>query len=245
MFLRNQIKKFLLKRNMIISQPPGQFNQFGWKLQQLKNRGAQIQTVLDGGAHAGEWSQDFVNVYPEVTSVLVEPRSEVQPLLKEFQATRKNCIVLQALLGASEGEVTFQNEGERSSILPNAAPGGGGKTETAHMLTIDGIVQKHGLGKIDLIKLDLQGAELIALTGATETLKTTQFVLLEVSLMPFQKGQPIVDEVVGFMKARNFVLYDISGLWCRSLDGALAQGDFLFIRQDHPLRSDLRWEATR
>ena len=83
------------------------------------------------------------------------------------------------------------------------------------------------------------------LAGATAALASAQAVQLEVSFIPILQGGPLVAEVVRFMAERGFRLYDILGLWHRPLDGALAQGDFLFVREGHPLLADPRWAAGR
>lgn len=243
MSLKSFIKEKLLEHGAVLSRPPGQFNVFQWKLEQLKARGAEIRCVIDGGACNGGWSAEFAEVFPEIVSVLIEPRADAQA---DLQAVARRCpkfIIVQALIGAVEQTIQFNSADAQSSILPDAEGKAFGKLEEARMTTIDRLAQVHGIAP-DYIKLDLQGAELEALRGATETLKTCSFVQLELSLLPFQQGQPVFSEVVNFMHERGYALYDIPALWHRPLDGSLAQGDFLFIRAEHPLRRDARWSNS-
>ena len=109
------------------------------------------------------------------------------------------------------------------------------------MTTLDALVRKMKLPFPELIKLDLQGAELQALAGASECLAHAQAVMLELSFIPLQKNWPLIGDVIPFMKERGFICYDIAGLWHRPLDGALAQGDFVFLNQNNKLRADSRW----
>jgi FkbM family methyltransferase len=83
-----------------------------------------------------------------------------------------------------------------------------------------------------LIKVDVQGAELTVLGGAQEVLKETDLVILEVSLFQFFTNGPQFFDVVSYMKERNFVVYDIFGGHLRPLDGALAQVDIAFAKED-------------
>ena len=87
-----------------------------------------------------------------------------------------------------------------------------------------------------MIKLDLQGAELAALDGATECLKRAKAVLLEVSFIDFERGMPQIADVLAYMKQKGFLPYDILALWHRPIDGAVAQGDVLFVPESSPLR---------
>ena len=53
-----------------------------------------------------------------------------------------------------------------------------------------------------------QGAELMVLAGATETLKKATFVQLEVSIIQFNKGSPCWHDVDEFLRRHGFYFYD-------------------------------------
>ena len=52
-----------------------------------------------------------------------------------------------------------------------------------------------------------------------------------------------MDDVLAFMKKYGFVAYDVVEIHRRPLDGALNQLDIMFVREDHPLRTDVRHYA--
>ena len=62
---------------------------------------------------------------------------------------------------------------------------------------------------IDFIKIDVQGAELDILNGGEKTIKNTQFVLAEVSLVEYNQGAPLIENVVDKMKEYGFHIVDI------------------------------------
>jgi hypothetical protein len=68
-------------------------------------------------------------------------------------------------------------------------------------------------------------------------------IVVEASLIATIRDAPEIDDIIGFCKAQGFVLYDVLGGGRRPLDGALAQLDLLFVKQDSPLRADRRWSA--
>ena len=57
-------------------------------------------------------------------------------------------------------------------------------------------------------------------------------VVLEVSLLGFFDGAPQFADVVGYMKTRGFVAYDVLPGWTRPLDHALGQVDIVFVQDD-------------
>ena len=81
----------------------------------------------------------------------------------------------------------------------------------------------------NMVKLDTQGYELEVLRGASRVLASVEVVLLEVSLIPINKGAPSFAEVVRFMADRGFKLFDFCSQ-IRRKDGVLWQSDLLFFR---------------
>jgi FkbM family methyltransferase len=67
---------------------------------------------------------------------------------------------------------------------------------------LDNITNK----KFDLIKIDTQGSEIDILKGGLKTLSHAKAVILETSVIAFNKGAPLQDEVIAFMKNNNFYL---------------------------------------
>jgi FkbM family methyltransferase len=238
------LKKLLMSRGIMLTQYLGQFDVLDPKLDFAKKRGLKINTVVDGGAAEGEFLGRIKAVYPDAAVLCIEPREDAHVSLKNHQRRFSNVHLAQVLIGPNEGTVPYNVSDTQSSVLPNSQGEKFGETKLAPMTTIDALVQKLGLPWPDLIKLDLQGFELEALRGAQECMKHAQALLLELSFLPLQKGMPLAGEVIAYVGERGFVIYDIPALWLRPLDGALAQGDFLFLKRDHPLRADARWSSS-
>ncbi|WP_244027898.1 FkbM family methyltransferase [Methylobacterium sp. E-016] len=72
--------------------------------------------------------------------------------------------------------------------------------------TLDDVVDH---GPIDFLKLDIQGAELMALQGAERMLARTGVIHCEVEFAEIYKGQYLFPEVQLFLNARGFSLIDI------------------------------------
>jgi hypothetical protein len=76
-------------------------------------------------------------------------------------------------------------------------------------LTLDRLVQKLSLREIDLIKIDVEGAELEVLEGGKEALDITKTVVID---MHYPLGSPRSHTIVDFMSSKGFAVK-----WLRDL----------------------------
>jgi hypothetical protein len=82
------------------------------------------------------------------------------------------------------------------------------------------------LGKIDLLKIDTQGSEILVMEGLGERLNDVEFIELECSLIEWNIGGCSLQEVIDFLK-NQFVIFDVIEL--HRLNGNdLFQIDILF-----------------
>lgn len=83
---------------------------------------------------------------------------------------------------------------------------------------------------IDFIKIDVQGAELDILNGGRDTLKRTKYVSLEVSLVEYNLGAPLIGDVVDKMREYDFYMLDIIEYhrFPQLYSGVIFQLDLLF-----------------
>jgi len=83
--------------------------------------------------------------------------------------------------------------------------------------------------EIDLLKLDVQGAEGMVLEGARETLRRVQSVWTEVSFRPLYEQSITFPGVYDFLRSEGFHLIALEDAY-RGNDGELLQADALFVR---------------
>jgi len=95
--------------------------------------------------------------------------------------------------------------------------------------TLDGVLETEGAEDVDLIKLDVQGAEHLVISGGHATLRRTQLVWIEVSFVRLYDGASLFHEVHDLMGQRGFRLLELEDSF-RSPDGELLQADALFAR---------------
>ena len=70
--------------------------------------------------------------------------------------------------------------------------------------TLESVCSREGITDIDLVHLDVQGAELTVLEGAGSLLERIGAIWMEVEAISLYEGQPLKPEVEHFMAARGF-----------------------------------------
>jgi FkbM family methyltransferase len=167
--------------------------------------------AIDVGAHVGEFTKQIYYNFPECKIVMVEANPNCEPHLR--------------LLGKSYDIVALSDkEGygnlhiEKTNLTPTGASLYKENTEwysegkyeiiTVPTSTLD-IKNYFENQQIDLLKLDVQGAELDILNGGEKTLQRTQYALIETSLLEYNQNAPLIDRVVDKMKEYGFYIVDI------------------------------------
>jgi FkbM family methyltransferase len=202
----------------------------------LRSLGYSPAAVIDVGVGNGTF--DLYDAFPNASFLLIEPLEEFRPVLDDIAQRYRASYVLAAAGGARgstvifvhahlEGSSVFQERGEQTGIV----------AREVEMVAIDDLCDEKSLTGPYLIKVDVQGGELVALSGAARSLSDAEVVILEVSLFQFVEGGPEVYDIVAFMKANGFVAYDMFGGHTRPLDGALAQVDIVFVKEHGVFRS--------
>ncbi len=72
--------------------------------------------------------------------------------------------------------------------------------------TIENFCRQNQISSIDFLHLDVQGAELLVLTGAKDFLKKIKTIWLEVENIKLYKNQPLRKDIEVFMKSHGFIL---------------------------------------
>ena len=213
------------------------------RLESLRAAGFRPRQIIDAGAFQGEWTRLALEVFPKSEVLMIEPQTTHRDALAALTAAHPGVKLRHALLGAKPQTVRFLIEGTNSRVIPGHwEPPAGSRIEERQMETLADIAVKEGFTGCDLLKLDLQGHELEALSGAGSLLGRCEVIMTEASWLRIG-DVPLAHEVIARFDAAGYRLYDVFGQNYRPLDGALWQTDFVFVRADSPLLADLRWSA--
>lgn len=215
-------------------------------LEDIKARGFSPRGIVDVGANRGNWARVARSVFPGAPMLMIEPQDEMEIHLSKAVAELPGSYYVKAGVGREEGELiqTIWEDLAGSSFLPrpdNAMLAAGTQRKTK-VTTLDTLLSgPHANLCPDLIKLDIQGFELEALSGASTTFGKTEVFILETSLFQFLPCMPITREVISFMADNNYELYDITEYIRRPHDGALGQVDLAFVKTKGMFRRESKW----
>lgn len=201
-------------------------------LSRLKSLGLTPRVCYDIGAHRGAWTREARRVFPASDYVLFEANAANRPAL---DAGGERYLI--AALGSEEG---VQREFYLSDGDPNATGASLYRENTVHyadatlrprlvtLRRLDALAAEQKLPPPDLIKIDVQGAELDVLAGAPETLKHCNAIVAELSLLNYNAGAPLLAEAIAGIDRLGFKCVDLCEVH-HTRNDILLQMDLMFV----------------
>jgi len=215
------------------------YSRYGIPISLLKYlQSSRLINLIDIGAHDGHFTH-ALNEYCGISNgILIEPLPHKSTQLRKiFPSPRYS--VIECVLSDRHGTINLEvNEAEYTSSIFNikrALPElsnvnlGGSKTLKCEARTLDEVVSLSKLSEIDLIKIDVQGAEHLVINGGIDTLKITNMIWIEVSFKPLYDYSSMFSDIYSLLNQNEFQLMEIEPGF-RSPSGELLQADCLFVR---------------
>jgi len=205
-------------------------------LRRLAARGFAPRGILDIGAYEGEWARLALEIFPGGRVLMIEAQPRLRPGLAALAAAWKDRLACEiALLGREDREAVtfFQMDtpyGSTGSSIYHEQTGFERTRIALPMRRLEVVAAGHAWAPFELMKIDVQGAELEVLSGAGTVLETVQAVFMEISFAEYNRGAPLFVETATAMNRYGFCLTDLADLR-RGRGGTLLQADALFLRQ--------------
>lgn len=180
---------------------------------------SQQPVILDVGAETGRTVANYRKVFPSARIFAFEPTPARVVELRERFAADALVTVVAAAVGASGGSAVLHvNRFEQTnSLLPTDDAGasfwGSDVLETdreveVRVVALDDFCREQGVDRVDVLKIDVQGAEMEVLEGARTLLErhAVSVVEFEVIVVPTYEGQHPLHEYLALMDELGYVL---------------------------------------
>jgi FkbM family methyltransferase len=170
---------------------------------------ARPAAVADFGAHRGEFFAAFTSEYPVSRALLIEADPALAESLKQAFGNEADVVHAAAVAEKKQGTVKFtrSTEPESSSVFSEwSAAHGIADQVTVPTLDFSDAVKRLG-GRLDLIKMDVEGAEI----GILESANASDLVSCGQLTVEFHDKRPPftrrdVDRVCGRMRAEGYAI---------------------------------------
>ena len=201
----------------------------------------QARLIIDVGAYTGETAEWFGEMFPNATVLAIEPFPESFAIL-EARATAQ---IVPFCFAAVDFDGTVQlhtnaiaHTNGIYSINPNSADSialaqvyneKGGSIHQSELLsgqlsvkaqTLDSFLSEEQIsGVIDLLKIDVQGAEIEVLKGSSLLLARTKTVLVEISLFDYYVHSSSIGAVEELLSPHGFSLWSVTDISRNPMNG--------------------------
>jgi FkbM family methyltransferase len=208
-------KKKLLGKNqnlVSINEP------YGVMAKLLKN--FEVTGIIDAGASDGHISKRLLRKFPSANIYAFEPNPLYTQPLRQYAKEERRFHPYFLALSDQEGDADLhvtESPGSTSLFTPgkhlkqmDSKATSVKSLEKVKVVTIDEWAKRNDNPEIQLMKFDIQAAELKALRGAVNVLRnSTLLVYTEICFNPIYEEGAIFSEIDSFLRKYGFALYDI------------------------------------
>ena len=192
----------------------------------LKELGLELNDIVDVGCHKGTWSERMKKIYPNANYYLVDATDVFKEELEKIGN------FYHAYVGQHSETRTFYKTKDVS-----ASTGSSLYKENSNTTFVEEEIFTQTLSEVlpdehyDLIKMDVQGAELEIIEGSLELFQKTKWVQLECPVFENNVGAPKFEHYINYMSNCGFRVFDIDNIYYNQ---RLMGIDFLFANKNLP-----------
>ncbi len=140
-----------------------------------------VRWILDAGANVGYATKWFADRFPNATVIAIEPDAQNVAMIRRNTIGLENVRVVHAALAAVTGTTVVVDPGQGSWGLRagDHAQGQGVVVSEVECVTISQLLEQFDMKCIDILKIDIEGAELDVLTDAAEWIHLVKTMIVE------------------------------------------------------------------
>jgi FkbM family methyltransferase len=182
------------------------------------------KVIFDIGSRDLDESIKLSNKFPEAKVFAFECNPETLGICKEKKELYNNITLIDKAVNNFDGSCTFYPIDTKRTITTwvDGNPGASSLFKsnskypvetyiqneiTVDCVRIDTIMQQNDISIVDVVWMDLQGAELLALEGFGDKIKDVSIIHTEVEMNPMYENQCLFEDVMNFLKD-DFIMID-------------------------------------
>ena len=199
--------------------------------------------IFDIGAYDGRSAIEYLREFPKSKIFSFEPTKNSFEKLKKNFGINLNITIYNTAISDFKGETDFyvNNSGLTNSLLKLSDAKINNEvynlkeesTERVSVTTLDFFTSEMKIDHINILKIDVQGAELSVLKGAENLLKNKKIdaLFVEVEFIKLYAGQALFHDISSFLHKYDYHLYSLYNL-TSSKEGRMVYGDALFLKNE-------------
>lgn len=171
-------------------------------LEKMNNEGIKPKVIYDIGSCVFHWADHAKRIWPNCKIYGFDGNKD----LNNFYENNKNKVIDDYYLGLLSDEtriVDYYKSTEHpggNSYYPEKLYGHLYKPVKQSTIKLDDIVKNNKFDKPDLIKIDVQGAEIDILRGAKKTLRSCKNLIVELQHIEYNIGAHLCNESIKIIK---------------------------------------------
>ena len=202
-------------------------------LRRLKYMGFNPDFIIDVGSAMGMWSHTISRLFKDARFVLIDPlMSKYNKDKVEFHINSiPKAELIEAVVADQPGHIQFKVSSDLySSSFVLTSNLDIREIIDVEAITIDQLAESIKISGRGILKADAQGAEHLVLKGASRFLTQVDAIIVEVSMLRFEKNAKTFLEILQLLDNLGFRYFDVAGSWRPYPYGVLLQEDVLFLR---------------
>lgn len=198
--------------------------------------GANARLIFDIGANVGDISLRYAELFPGAKIYAFEPFGESYNILQQRVNENHKIKTIQKAIGETVSSMQFyvNNNADTNSLLQSKKMGLSSDSQVANktsinvdVITLDSFCEQHQINTIDILKMDIQGAELSALKGAANMMaqKKIRLIYTETYFRQQYINQPLFQDIALWLQQYDYFVQDLynpiygngSLAWCDAI----------------------------
>ena len=234
----------------------------------------EVRTIFDVGARDCEESRQFALAFPNAVVYAFECNPATLPACRAVSAAEPRVVLTEMAASNHSGISTFYPIDQERTITgaPDGNPGAsslfrasGRYAEEQYVqqeiqvptLRLDDFMRENSIDSVDILWMDVQGAEALVLEGLGNRLRDVRCLHIEVEFFEIYEDQGMFDDVDPYLRDRGFNLlgftsysrYAADALYLRddiAVDSARMRNDFPYLSRNlgkmrtHRLKRSMR-----